>query len=247
VEATRKPSVRYRRATFMPDGKSLIVLSDESGEVEVWQLPANGVGPAEQLTRDASVLRWEAVPSPDGKWIAHHDKGRRLWLWSMEKKTDTLVATSRTGDFQDLAWSPDSRWLAYTAPAANLFGQIFIYGIEGAKATPVTTDRFDASSAAWSPDGEFLYFLSDRNLKTLVPSPWGPASPTPSSPARRRSSRSRCGRTSVSRSCPRTSCTPTSQRRRRRRRPPRARTKREPRPKLAASLSRPPLHPRSRS
>ena len=98
--------MRYRRATFLPDGKGLVALSDESGEVEVWKLPANGVGPREQLTRDGKVLRWEAVPSPDGKWIAHHDKDRQLWLWSVEKKTDTLIATSRPGDVQDLAWSP---------------------------------------------------------------------------------------------------------------------------------------------
>jgi tricorn protease len=179
VEVTRRAGVRYRRATFLPGGKGLVALSDESGEVEVWTLPANGVGPAEQLTRDGTVLRWEAVPSPDGRWIAHHDKDRRLWLWSVEKKTGSLIATSRQGDVQDLAWSPDSRWLAYTAPAANLLGQVFLYRIEGGTTTAVTTDRFDSGSAAWSPDGEWLYFLSDRNLQTLVRSPWGSRQPDP--------------------------------------------------------------------
>ncbi len=179
VEVTRTAGVRYRRATFLPDGKGLVALSDASGEVELWKLPANGVGQPEQLTRDGQVLRWEAVPSPDGKWIAHHDKDRRLWLWSVEKKTNTLIATSRQGDVQDLAWSPDSRWLAYTAPAANLLGQVFLYRIEGGTTTAVTTDRFDSGSAAWSPDGEWLYFLSDRNLKTLVRSPWGSRQPDP--------------------------------------------------------------------
>jgi tricorn protease len=179
VEVTRSAGVRYRRATFLPDGKGLVALSDESGEVELWKLAANGVGQAEQMTSDATVLRWEAVPSPDGKWIAHHDKDRRLWLWSVEKKANTLIATSRPGDVQDLAWSPDSRWLAYTAPAANLLGQVFLYRLEGGTTTPVTTDRFDSGSAAWSPDGEWLYFLSDRNLKTLVRSPWGSRQPDP--------------------------------------------------------------------
>jgi tricorn protease len=179
VEVTRSPGVRYRRATFLPDGKGLVALSDASGEVELWKLPANGVGRPEQLTSDASVLRWEAVPSPDGKWIAHHDKDRRLWLWSAAKKTSTLVATSRPGDFDELAWSPDSRWLAYTAPAANGLGQIQLYRVEGGTTTAVTTDRFDSGSAAWSPDGEWLYFLSDRNLQTLVRSPWGPGQPEP--------------------------------------------------------------------
>jgi tricorn protease len=179
VEVTRTAGVRYRRATFLPDGKGLVALSDESGEVELWTLPANGVGRPEQLTRDGTVLRWEAVPSPDGRWIAHHDKDRRLWLWSVEKKADTLIATSRPGDVQDLAWSPDSRWLAYTAPAANQLGQVLLYRLEGGTTTPVTTDRFDSGSAAWSPDGEWLYFLSDRNLKTLVRSPWGSRQPDP--------------------------------------------------------------------
>jgi len=179
VEVTRNAGVRFRRATFLPNGKGLVALSDESGEVELWTLPANGVGKAEQLTRDGKVLRWEAVPSPDGKWIAHHDKDRQLWLWSVEKKTSTLIATSRHGDFQDLSWSADSRWLAYSANAANLLSQVFVYRVEGGTTTALTTDRFDSGSPAWSPDGEWLYLLSDRNLQTLVRSPWGSRQPDP--------------------------------------------------------------------
>jgi tricorn protease len=180
VEVTRGAGVRYRRAVFMPDGKALVALSDASGEVELWKLPANGVGQPEQLTRDATVLRWEALPSPDGRWVAHHDKDRRLWLWSLDRKTSTLVATSRNGDVRDLAWSPDSRWLAYTASvASNLLDQVFLYRLEAGTTTAVTTDRYDSWSPAWSPDGEWLYLLSDRNLKTLVPSPWGSRQPDP--------------------------------------------------------------------
>ena len=179
VEVTRRPGVRYRRATFLPDGKGLVALSDESGEVELWRLPANGIGAGEQLTRDATVLRWEAVPSPDGKWIAHHDKDRRLWLLDVAQKSSKLIATSRRGDFSDLVWSLDSRWLAYTATAANTLDQLWLYRVEGGTTTALTSDRFDSGSPAWSPDGEWLYFLSDRNLKSLVRAPWGPRQPEP--------------------------------------------------------------------
>ena len=51
VEASRQPGVRYRQAFFQPDGKSLVALSDESGEVEFWRLPANGIGPRAQRQR----------------------------------------------------------------------------------------------------------------------------------------------------------------------------------------------------
>src|SRR5690606_4789760 len=80
VEVTRASGVRYRDARVLPDGRTLVARSDESGEVEVWTLPANGVGERKQLTKGATILRWAAVPSPDGRWIAHHDKDQRLWL-----------------------------------------------------------------------------------------------------------------------------------------------------------------------
>ena len=83
--AEHKPG-RYRDARMLPDGKSLLALSTESGEVELWKLPANGVGAGEKLTGDGKVLRWEGVPSPDGKWIAHQDKSNRLWLLNVATK-----------------------------------------------------------------------------------------------------------------------------------------------------------------
>ena len=42
VEVTRKHGVHYRNATFLSDGKSLVALSDESGELEFHTFPANG-------------------------------------------------------------------------------------------------------------------------------------------------------------------------------------------------------------
>ncbi len=179
VEVTRRSGVRYRKATFLPDGASLLALSDETGEVELWKLAANGAGSSEQLTFDGSVLRWEGVPSPDGKWVAHHDKNQRLWVLNLDKKTSQLVAKSQAGDFQDLAWAPDSKWLAYVAPAANTVSQVLVYGVESGKSTAVTSDRFESGSPVFTPDGEWLFFLSDRNLKSLPSSPWGPRQPDP--------------------------------------------------------------------
>ena len=51
-----------------PRAPVIIVLSTESGETEFWKYPANGIGAPEQWTYDAKVLRWEGVPSPDGRW-----------------------------------------------------------------------------------------------------------------------------------------------------------------------------------
>src|SRR5262249_62279274 len=76
VSAPRRPGVRWRQARFMPDGKSLVAFSDESGEVEWWKLPANGVGDPSQLTRDGKVLRFDGLPPPDGQWLAGPEEDR---------------------------------------------------------------------------------------------------------------------------------------------------------------------------
>ncbi len=185
VEAARGPFVRYREARFAPDGKSLIALSDESGEVEVWRVPGDGIGPREQLTKDADILRWDAVPSPDGKRIAHHDKAGRLWVYDVARKSSKRLAEasgawiSNAGGFDDLSWSPDGRWLAYNKPASNQLGRIVVYDVETDTTRAITTGRYDSYSPSWSPDGKFLWFLSDRNFVSSVGSPWGPRAPEP--------------------------------------------------------------------
>ena len=179
VEATRNSGVRYRDGRFLPDGKSVLALSDQSGELEFWKLAANGVGAPEQLTADGQVLRWEGVPSPDGKWIAHHDKNQQLWLFEVATKQQKRIATSAYGGFSSLRWSPDSRWLAYCASAPNQFQQILLFNVEAGTTAALTTDRFNSSSPAFSPDAKWLYFLSDRNLESLIPSPWGTRQPEP--------------------------------------------------------------------
>src|ERR1019366_8226603 len=86
---------------------------------------------------------------------------------------------SMNGDFGDLNWSPDSRWLAYSENADNSFQQIKVLNADAGKIETITSDRFNSGSPVWSSDGKWLYFLSDRMLKTTIPSPWGPRQPEP--------------------------------------------------------------------
>ncbi len=179
VEVTRRPGVRYRSARFAPDGKSLLALSDESGEVEWWRLPANGVGTPQRLTRDAKVLRFDGIPSPDGRWIASWDQDQELWIHELATGRGVKVATSPHEGFGAVSWSPDGRYLAFAVPARNTFSTIALYDTGSGATVPVTSDRTESADPTWSPDGKWLYFLSDRHLASLVPSPWGPRQPEP--------------------------------------------------------------------
>jgi tricorn protease len=119
VEVTRKYGIRYKAVRFLPDSKSVIMLSDESGEMEFWKAPLDGIGEPEQLTKNHKVLINYGVPSPDGKWIAYSDKDLQLWIYNLNRETSELVETSDVSGFSYITWSPDNNWLAYVEEAEN--------------------------------------------------------------------------------------------------------------------------------
>jgi tricorn protease len=179
VKVAGDSDVRYREARFLPDGKSIVALSTASGETEFWKFAANGEAAPEQWTHDAKVLRWEGVPSPDGHWLAHRDKDQQLWIYDIKTRQDKRIAQSANGGFNNLSWSLDSRWLAYVVAAKNNYDEVKVYNAESGAIETLTSDRYNSSNPAWSSDGKWLYFLSDRNIKTSIRSPWGPRSPQP--------------------------------------------------------------------
>src|SRR6185369_8770050 len=112
VEVSRKEAVRHRAARFL-DAQTVVSLSDESGEVELWKFPADALSSGTQLTREGGVLRWEAIPSPDASRVAHTDKDQRLFLLDVAKKEDRKIDESTVDDIESPRWSPDGKWLAY--------------------------------------------------------------------------------------------------------------------------------------
>jgi len=178
VQLSRKEGVRYRDAVFSHDGKDILVLSDESGEFEFMQIPATGIGAHKALTNDGNILRYEGIPSPDGKWIAYDDLNGDMWFLNPSTGVSKKISTNREG-IGRFSWSPDSKWIAFRQTAMNSFTQIHLYNVETGALLPLTTDRANSTNPVWSPDGKWMYFLSDRNFQSLVGSPWGSRQPEP--------------------------------------------------------------------
>jgi tricorn protease len=179
VEVFPNKGVRFREARFFPNGREILAIGDESGENEFWKLPANGIGAREQLTNDATVMRWDGIPSPSGAHVLHWDKHQRLWLVDVAAKTQRKILESTTSGIYEVRWSPDSKWFAYVVDAENGFGQIWLHEVATGRATAITSDRYDSYHMVWAPDGKWLYFLSDRTFNSSVGAPWGQRHPEP--------------------------------------------------------------------
>ena len=159
MRASRTPGVRYRDAVFMPDGDSVLALSDESGELEFVELSVTGVGPQKYLTGDGEILRFQGHPSPDGRWIAYTDQNRDLWLLELASREQRVISSSREGA-RHIAWSPDSRRIAFAQDAGNSFSQIQLYSLADGSLTAVTSNRVNSWSPAWDPAGDWLQHIA---------------------------------------------------------------------------------------
>jgi tricorn protease len=189
VSGSAAAASKWKDCEFLPaqDGcdkpPQLLAIGSASGEEELWLLPTSGSlqQPPTQLTHDGSCQRQSLDLSPSGTHAAVTDSDRRLWIVEVASAAATLVHTAvhYGSEHVDVAWSPDSRFLAFVSAAANTFDRIFLWERETSTVTAVTSDRSQASSPSWSADGRYLFFLSDRSLVNLTPSPWGARAPEP--------------------------------------------------------------------
>lgn len=116
---TSSSGARERDPAWSPDGKWIAYLSDRSGEYELHVIGADGRTPDRQVTRGGDTFRYAPRWSPDSKKIAFSDKTRTLWWCDVAGGKPVRIAKSEYGEIQDIAWSSDSRWIAFAAPGAN--------------------------------------------------------------------------------------------------------------------------------
>ncbi len=178
-EVTRKYGIRYKDAAYLNPENDILMLSDESGEFEIWKTDNYGFNVPAQITSGSKDFIEDYKASPDGNYIVYCEKDNRLMLYTKSTGTSTLIAQNDFGFSGPFAWSPDSRWIAYTDRAKNLSGYIKLYDVKSGKSYQVTSDRQESNTPRFSRDGNWLYFISERTFNTAVSSPWGSRQPEP--------------------------------------------------------------------
>jgi len=162
---TNTPGVMERDPQWSPDGKSIAYLSDESGEYALHVHPQSGSGQVTKIELKPGFYRSLRF-SPDSKRIALVDSFQRLWYVNLETKKQVEVAQDayqmRSGNIAG-AWSPDSKWLAYSKVLPNELSAIQLYSIADAKSKQLTDGMSDADNPVFDKDGKYLYFTASTN------------------------------------------------------------------------------------
>ena len=161
---TNSSSSHEREARWSPDGARIAYISDRSGEEELWLENQDGRGAPEQLTKDGKCRRFGPLWSPDGKSIALVDSTGAITCVDLASKAVRAVARDKSGNVGDCSWAPDSRWLAFSLQDSNGYRSIWIWNAEDGKATRVTDEFWNESEPFWDPNGNYLWYLSDREF-----------------------------------------------------------------------------------
>ena len=167
---SRTPGSNDRDADWSPDGKYIAWIGDGTGETEIYLYDVEKGGDPVQITKDSDTYIRSLQWSPDSKHILCTDRKNRLVEVDPAAKTKRVVMTCPEAEFRGVSYSPDSKWLTYTKPAANEFGIVYVYNIADNKEYAVTERWYNSSSPVFSTDGKYLVFTSDRDINTTYSS-----------------------------------------------------------------------------
>ena len=109
----------------------------------------------------------QLVPSPDGKRVGVATEYGEVFVLDVAAAQLFPVAASEYGAVDQMAFSPDSRWLAWAEPASSEGrSRIRLRSVTdtAADVIDVTDGRFADHDPAFTRDGRYLAFLSERSF-----------------------------------------------------------------------------------
>lgn len=147
---------------WSPDSKRIAYVSERDGSPHLFLFDFTN-NTETQLTNGAAA---DAVPrfSPDGKLIAFVRDGKELRVYETESKQERKLADARMErppfvNNRAFAWSPDSKWLAFSAVSNKSFRNVYAVAAAGGEARQVSSlASVSGSSISWGTDGTYLLF-----------------------------------------------------------------------------------------
>ncbi len=161
---TQTQGVREIYPSWSPDGKYISYYSDATGEYEIYLLENKKGAKPRQLTFNSSAWKYDAEWSPDSKYLLYSDRTLDLKLVDVASGVEKIVDHAAQNEIRSYSFSPDSKWVTYEKEGSNGQPAVWVYNIQSGQVTQLTDNTFADSSPVFSKDGNYIFFLSDRDF-----------------------------------------------------------------------------------
>lgn len=165
---TRSSNAHDKHAAWSPDGKTILFVSDRSGEEQLYTVPQDGSAKPTQLTTTFGSMLSPPVWSPDGARVAVSDKDGKLYVVTVADRKVKEIADDRFGGLFDYAFSPDGAHLAFSMGEHTGMRVLHVWSAADGKVRKVTSELFSSFQPAWDPEGKVLWFLSNREFAPQI-------------------------------------------------------------------------------
>jgi tricorn protease len=160
------PGAHDRSPAWSPDGLQVAWFTDDGGEYGLRVAAHDGRGSQRTFALDGAGFYDRPQFSPDGKRIAYRDNSQSLWVIELDGGRTTKIASEPV--YSPLnpmraAWSPDSRWLAYTVQNAGLIQTVYAWSVQSGQSVQLSDGLSEAVEPVFDPNGEFLYLLASTD------------------------------------------------------------------------------------
>ena len=155
---------------WSPDGRYLYFSSDRGGPMNLWRLPIDedsgeAGGPAERITV-AGQYHGHFGITRDGAIVLSGGAGRNVlerYRFDPDAETPPVPEPVLSGSrvIRGASVSPDGEWLVLMILDAQ--EDLFVARADGSGLRRLTSDVHKDREPEWSPDGQTIYFFSDRS------------------------------------------------------------------------------------
>lgn len=165
---TDTPAVVERNPAWSPDGKSIAFFTDTSGEYDLEVRAISGQGAAQRISlKSGEGFYYAPMWSPDSTKVAYSDQHLNYWYVDTRRKATVRIDTDLSAvpaGMPEMAWSPDSRWIAYIKQAPSHLHALYLYSLERAKSVALTDGMSDVLHVAFDRSGKYLYFTASTDV-----------------------------------------------------------------------------------